>query len=80
MPRFPQSESATLSLVDRVYTRLGANDDIMAQKSTFFIELSETAKVGLTTALPSCTRERCLRSGYCASAVRMLPAMALAVA
>ena len=40
-----QAETATLSLVDRVFTRLGANDDIMAQKSTFFIELSETAKV-----------------------------------
>jgi DNA mismatch repair protein MSH6 len=39
------AESATLSLVDRIFTRLGANDDIMAQKSTFFIELSETAKV-----------------------------------
>jgi len=45
------AESATLSLVDRVFTRLGANDDIMAQKSTFFIELSETAKV-LKSATP----------------------------
>lgn len=40
-----QAESATMALTDRVFTRLGANDDIMAQKSTFFIELSETAKV-----------------------------------
>lgn len=46
-----QAESATISLVDRVFTRLGANDDIMAQKSTFFIELSETAKVRLHLAL-----------------------------
>lgn len=31
--------------VDKIMTRLGANDNIMAGKSTFFIELSETSKI-----------------------------------
>ncbi|XP_021924020.1 DNA mismatch repair protein Msh6 isoform X2 [Zootermopsis nevadensis] len=34
-----------LSPVDRVFTRLGANDNIMAGESTFYVELSETAAV-----------------------------------
>ncbi|XP_069702294.1 DNA mismatch repair protein Msh6 isoform X2 [Periplaneta americana] len=34
-----------LSPVDRIFTRLGANDDIMAGESTFYVELSETAAV-----------------------------------
>ncbi|KAJ1520643.1 hypothetical protein ONE63_003750 [Megalurothrips usitatus] len=31
--------------VDRIFTRLGANDDIMAGESTFFVELSETSAI-----------------------------------
>lgn len=38
-------ESATLTPVDRIMTRLGANDNIMQGKSTFFVELSETKKI-----------------------------------
>jgi len=38
-------ESASLSPVDRIMTRLGANDNIMQGKSTFFVELSETKKI-----------------------------------
>ncbi|XP_015590285.1 probable DNA mismatch repair protein Msh6 [Cephus cinctus] len=37
--------SCKLSLVDRIFTRLGANDDIMAGQSTFLVELSETAAI-----------------------------------
>ncbi|CCE62008.1 hypothetical protein TPHA_0B03370 [Tetrapisispora phaffii CBS 4417] len=37
--------SAELSPVDRIMTRLGANDNIMQGKSTFFVELSETKKM-----------------------------------
>ncbi|PNF27299.1 DNA mismatch repair protein Msh6 [Cryptotermes secundus] len=37
--------SCHLSPVDRIFTRLGANDDIMAGESTFYVELSETAAV-----------------------------------
>lgn len=36
---------ATLSPTDRIMTRLGANDNIMQGKSTFFVELSETKKI-----------------------------------
>ncbi|XP_063239704.1 DNA mismatch repair protein Msh6 [Bacillus rossius redtenbacheri] len=32
-----------LTPVDRVFTRLGANDDLMAGESTFLVELSETS-------------------------------------
>lgn len=38
-------ESATMAPVDRIMTRLGANDNIMQGKSTFFVELSETKKI-----------------------------------
>ncbi|KAG0661777.1 DNA mismatch repair protein msh6 [Monosporozyma unispora] len=38
-------ETAKLSPIDRIMTRLGANDNIMQGKSTFFVELSETKKI-----------------------------------
>ncbi|CCD27044.1 mismatch repair ATPase MSH6 NDAI_0J01520 [Naumovozyma dairenensis CBS 421] len=38
-------EYAELTPVDRIMTRLGANDNIMQGKSTFFVELSETKKI-----------------------------------
>lgn len=34
-----------LSLVDRIFTRIGANDDIMAGESTFYVELCETNSI-----------------------------------
>ncbi|XP_028323866.1 DNA mismatch repair protein Msh6 [Gouania willdenowi] len=37
------AESLRFTPVDRVFTRLGASDRIMAGESTFFVELSETA-------------------------------------
>ncbi|CUS22564.1 LAQU0S06e00914g1_1 [Lachancea quebecensis] len=39
------AEQATLSPIDKIMTRLGANDNIMQGKSTFFVELSETKKI-----------------------------------
>lgn len=30
---------------DKIFTRIGANDDILANKSTFFVELEETANI-----------------------------------
>ncbi|CCK71717.1 mismatch repair ATPase MSH6 KNAG_0H03020 [Huiozyma naganishii CBS 8797] len=42
---FVPCESAVLSPVDRIMTRLGANDNIMQGKSTFFVELAETKKI-----------------------------------
>jgi DNA mismatch repair protein MSH6 len=44
-------ESAKLTAVDRIMTRLGANDNIMQGKSTFFVELSETKRI-LENATP----------------------------
>ncbi|KAJ4286318.1 DNA mismatch repair protein msh6 [Kalmusia sp. IMI 367209] len=43
--------SATLTPVDRIMSRLGANDNIFASQSTFFVELSETQKI-LAEATP----------------------------
>ncbi|KAK9423735.1 putative DNA mismatch repair protein [Seiridium unicorne] len=43
--------SARLSPVDRIMSRLGANDNIFAAQSTFFVELSETKKI-LSEATP----------------------------
>ncbi|XP_011196235.2 probable DNA mismatch repair protein Msh6 [Zeugodacus cucurbitae] len=34
-----------ISLVDRIFTRLGAQDDIMAGQSTFLVELNETSLI-----------------------------------
>lgn len=34
-----------MTLVDRIFTRLGAHDDIMAGHSTFLVELNETATI-----------------------------------
>ncbi|XP_065851498.1 DNA mismatch repair protein MSH7 [Euphorbia lathyris] len=42
---FVPSESCVLSLVDVIFTRLGATDRIMTGESTFFIECTETASV-----------------------------------
>nr|XP_023676866.1 DNA mismatch repair protein Msh6 [Paramormyrops kingsleyae] len=39
------AESLRMSPVDRIFTRLGASDRIMAGESTFFVELSETASI-----------------------------------
>lgn len=43
--------SAKLTPVDRIMSRLGANDNIFAAQSTFFVELSETQKI-LSEATP----------------------------
>uniref|UniRef100_I3JU46 DNA mismatch repair protein n=1 Tax=Oreochromis niloticus TaxID=8128 RepID=I3JU46_ORENI len=39
------AESLRFTPVDRVFTRLGASDRIMAGESTFFVELSETSSI-----------------------------------
>ncbi|CAN6670624.1 DNA mismatch repair protein Msh6p [Trichomonascus vanleenenianus] len=45
------AELAQLTPVDRIMTRLGANDNIFAGKSTFHVELSETKRI-LSEATP----------------------------
>lgn len=42
---FVPAKSCTLSPVDRIFTRLGANDNIFAGQSTFMVELSETSNI-----------------------------------
>ncbi|XP_043480249.1 probable DNA mismatch repair protein Msh6 [Leptopilina heterotoma] len=39
------ASSCSITLIDRIFTRLGANDDIMAGQSTFLVELSETSAI-----------------------------------
>ncbi|KAG8533054.1 uncharacterized protein KY384_001837 [Bacidia gigantensis] len=43
--------AASLTPVDRIMSRLGANDNIFAAQSTFFVELTETKKI-LSEASP----------------------------
>lgn len=42
---FLPAAKAELTPVDKIMTRLGANDNIIQGKSTFFVELSETKKI-----------------------------------
>ncbi|PIK37036.1 putative DNA mismatch repair protein Msh6 [Apostichopus japonicus] len=39
------ADSCKLTPVDRVFTRLGARDNIMSGESTFYVELSETSSI-----------------------------------
>ncbi|MEI8038606.1 MAG: DNA mismatch repair protein MutS [Verrucomicrobiota bacterium] len=39
------AESATLGLIDRIFCRVGASDDISRGQSTFMVEMSETALI-----------------------------------
>ncbi len=38
-------ESATIGLIDRIYTRVGASDNITAGESTFLVEMQEAANI-----------------------------------
>jgi DNA mismatch repair protein MutS len=42
---FVPAESATIGLVDRIFTRIGAQDEIAAGQSTFMVEMVETANI-----------------------------------
>ena len=42
---FVPAESATIGLVDRIFTRIGAQDEIHAGQSTFMVEMVETANI-----------------------------------
>lgn len=42
---FVPAASCRLSPVDRIFTRLGANDNILAGQSTFMVELVETSRI-----------------------------------
>ncbi len=45
MGSFVPAVEATIGLVDRIFTRVGAVDDIAAGRSTFLVEMAETAHI-----------------------------------
>ena len=51
MGSFVSAESAVLPLIDRVFTRIGASDNLARGRSTFMVEMTETAAI-LNTATP----------------------------
>ena len=48
---FVPADSATIGLVDRIFTRIGAQEDIASGQSTFMVEMIETANI-LNNATP----------------------------
>ena len=51
MGSFVPAESLRFGLVDRIYTRIGASDNVARGRSTFMVEMTETATI-LNTATP----------------------------
>ena len=45
MGSFVPARSAKIGLVDRVFTRIGASDDLASGQSTFMVEMSEVASI-----------------------------------
>jgi DNA mismatch repair protein MutS len=52
MGSFVPASSASLPVVDRIFTRIGASDNLASGRSTFMVEMTETAQI-LNTATPS---------------------------
>lgn len=48
---FVPAKSAAIGIADRIFTRVGASDDLAAGQSTFMVEMSEVANI-LTNATP----------------------------
>ena len=48
---FVPAASATIGLVDRIFTRIGAREDLAGGQSTFMVEMVETASI-LNNATP----------------------------
>ena len=42
---FVPAESASISVVDRIFTRMGSSDDLAGGRSTFMVEMTETANI-----------------------------------
>ena len=52
---FVPAKSARLGIVDRIFTRIGAGDDLASGQSTFYLEMAEAANI-----LRRCTRRSLL--------------------
>ena len=50
---FVPAKSATLGPIDRIFTRIGASDDLAGGRSTFMVEMTEAASI-LNNATPKC--------------------------
>ncbi|QDS97718.1 DNA mismatch repair protein MutS [Adhaeretor mobilis] len=48
---FVPAEKATVGVADRIFARVGASDDLARGRSTFMVEMTETARI-LNTATP----------------------------
>ncbi len=48
---FVPAESATIGIVDKIFTRVGASDDLSSGQSTFMVEMNEVANI-LKNATP----------------------------
>ncbi len=42
---FVPAKTATIGIIDQIFTRIGASDDLARKLSTFMIEMTETAKI-----------------------------------
>ena len=42
---FVPAKSASIGLIDRIFTRIGASDDLAGGRSTFMVEMTETANI-----------------------------------
>src|SRR5207237_8422586 len=51
MGSFVPADTAQLPLIDRIFTRIGASDNLARGRSTFMVEMTETAVI-LNTATP----------------------------
>lgn len=49
---FVPAESASIGICDRIFTRVGASDDLASGQSTFMVEMTEVANI-LRTATPN---------------------------
>ena len=45
MGSFVPAESASIGLIDKIFTRVGASDNISSGESTFMVEMNETASI-----------------------------------